>query len=153
MPSSQASSNPAQDQATILRKLTLAGWRHTVRGDVFNTANIEFQNETMRLEVDYRASDRSIYFSVYESFGKGIDLIIYFGDYLELLLDTIISFQSIISPQNYRMHIGEILQICPSTYVDSDTEVIRLIDSKNDVEGWLNETPSDMNLNGTPWQA
>ncbi len=128
MPKKEITEKELEEQSTIIQRLTDAGWNQTERGTVFKTANMEYQNKTMQLEVDYGYEKDSFYFLLYDHEGKGVDLIIYFEDKLQQLLDTIISFQDEISPNNYREHIRKILSVCSSTYLDTGDEPVPLID-------------------------
>jgi hypothetical protein len=128
MPKKKITEKELDEQSTIIQRLTGAGWKQTERGTVFKTANMEYQNKTMQLEVDYGYEKDSFYFSLYDHEGKGIDLIIYFEDKLKQLLDTVISFQDEISPNNYREYIRRILSVCSSTYLDMGDETVPLVD-------------------------
>lgn len=128
-----------QDRSLIIKTLAAAGWEEVTDNEVFEKglwcdpeAAMEYENKTMSIELEYDAKDNSIYISIYEFSGKGIDLTIYYQDKLEEILKTIISFQNEISSENYRYHIRKVLQSNIPIYVGVDEKVFQLTDEEGD---------------------
>jgi len=115
-------------ETLIIEMLTKAGWHKTIKGETFKKADMEYQNDTMELEVECNSKGNSVYLSIYDKSGLGMDLAIEFKDKLLELLKTIISFQDTISPTNFREYVRMIKAVCPSIYVDIGDKLVPLID-------------------------
>lgn len=126
-----------QERSVIIKTLAVAGWEEVTDNEVFEKglwcdpeAAMEYENKTMSVELEYDAKDHSIYLSIYEFSGKGIDITIYYQDKLEEILKKIISFQDEISSENYKNHIRKILQSNIPIYVGIDEKVFELTDEE-----------------------
>ena len=74
-------------------------------------------------------------FGIYEQAGNGLDIVIHFDEKLEELLNTIISFQDIISPSNYKKHIRQIMKVCPNVDAvlgEQGEQIIPIIDEDDE---------------------
>ena len=131
-----------QERSVIIKTLAEAGWEKVTDNEAFEKdlwcdpeAAMEYENKTMSIELEYDAKDHSIYLSVYDFFGKGIDITIYFQDKLEEILNTLISWQDEISSENYKNHIGKILPYNVPVYVGIDGKVFELTaEEESDLE-------------------
>ncbi len=79
-----------QERTTVIEMLTTTGWTGPLEADLFERgyycdpeARMEYQNETVSLEVDYLAETPSIMLSVYGSQGESMNLSIDYEDKLQ----------------------------------------------------------------------
>lgn len=109
----------------IIERLTRSGWQRTDRSDVFGTADLTYQNQYLSLGVLHEWKDDSITFKIIDK-NNTLYLAIYFKGNLQQLLEVITSFQDEISPDNFKEHIGKIIKVCPSVYVDTGDGIVPL---------------------------
>jgi hypothetical protein len=140
-----------QERTTVIEMLTTAGWTGLLEDDLFERgrlcdpeARMEYQNETVSLEVDYLAETPSIMLSVYGSQGESMNLSIDYEDKLQEILTAIISFQDSISPQNFKEPLRKLLKVCPSTtYIEREDGFVKLIDAESNYDENRNDTSKD----------
>ena len=137
---SEMTEKQLQDRSMIIEKLAIAGWKGTVKNELFQRglwldeeASMDYQNQNMNLSVGYSAKEKAVYLTMEDVVGRGVNLTIYFNGNLKELLETIMSIQDKISSETYKICIREILRICPSTYLYSTEkeQMIKLVDDFN----------------------
>lgn len=140
-----------QQRTAVIEMLMTAGWTGLLEDDLFERgrlcdpeARMEYQNETVSLEVDYLAETPSIMLSVYGTQGESMNLRIDYEDKLQEILTAIIYFQNSISPQNFKEPLINILQVCPSTiYIEREYGFVKLIDAESNYDENRNDTSKD----------
>jgi hypothetical protein len=145
MRKSEMTDNQIQERTMVVQLLAQAGWNESAENRNFDKgrwvnyeARMEYRSSEMDLAVEYRANDelistRRLDLLIYGRAGEGIELMIYPDGSVEKLLRTIISFQDVISTNNYKQHVRNVLHLCPSTYVyredvEDNHGVVKLVD-------------------------
>ncbi len=119
------------DTALIMEVLQQAGWSKTDRATVFGVADLTYQNETLEVGMVYEWTDNLRYFHITHT-TQELSLAIAFETNLQELLQLVVSFQDQMSSDNFRSYIRALLNLCPSTYVDTGDELIPLKDDEAD---------------------
>lgn len=117
----------------MINFLVSDGWTPTEEHVYFENGNesdysvsLTYTNDTAELLLELYAEDSSVEFRVRVG-GKELPLIIHPESKLMSLLERINSARDLISKNNFRDTVREILEICPVVYIDKeDGEPVRL---------------------------
>jgi len=115
-------------EALLIKTLTGAGWKKSVRGEKLGKADMEFNNGEVTLQVHTRSDPGWIIFSIFESPEEGSDFAIRAPNELATVLNTITSFQNEISFDNYKEYLSQLVAVSPEIYVDTGDDLIPLKD-------------------------
>jgi hypothetical protein len=139
MRKSEMTKEQLQERSAITASLAAAGWSGPLEEESFAQnlwldpeASMEYENDSMLLDLEYNAEKKSVYFTISAHTGESIQLVIEYGKKLDELLQTVIDFQDEISPNNYRQFLRRILKVCPSTRVDTGDETLELVDDEEE---------------------
>lgn len=114
------------DRKQVIDVLEKAGWKGTAfnrrfeEGDwLEDEASMEYSNGKMDLTANYTGSSNSLTLRLADSASsREVAIKTEFGDRLEAVLKTIVSFQKKISAANYRDYFSEIVRLVENTYAD-----------------------------------
>ena len=119
-------------ESLLVKTLSDAGWKKTHRGETLNKPEMEFNNGQVTLQIGMRPEPGWITFAIFDLPDEGSDFALECPDKLAAVLKTVISFQNKISFDDYKSFLGELVQVCPKTYVDTGDDLVPLIDDDDD---------------------
>ena len=99
---------------------------------VHSEAVMDYHNEKANLILQYYVEKEKISFSIDEP-SKRLGFVIKFGDNLQPVLDTIVSFQDQISVDNFKEYMRNVLQLGVDTYILVNDELVLLEEHKNQI--------------------
>jgi hypothetical protein len=127
-----------EERETIAKMLSNAGWDGPLEEALFEEgrwcdpeASMMYENENMQIELEYRADEKLIDLTLISNLEEGLAISIYYGNKIKELINTIIGFQSVITESNYKVHLRDIVKICPESYLAVDGEFVQLVDRES----------------------
>ncbi|MBD3329224.1 hypothetical protein GF357_01905 [Candidatus Dojkabacteria bacterium] len=125
------------ERTQLIQTLSDSGWLGRKMNELFDRdfwvhseAIMDYHNEKADLILQYYVEKEKISFSIDEP-SRRLDFVIKFGDKLQSVLDTIVSFQDQISVYNFKEYMRKVLQLGVSTYILVNDELVLLEDHKN----------------------
>ena len=114
--------------ALIIKTLTDAGWKKTVKGEALGKADMQYDNGSVTLEVEQASDPGWLDLSVFDRSEDGSDFSLNCSGKLNEVLATIISFQDKVSFDDYKQYLTQLLQVCSEIYVDTGDDFVPLLE-------------------------
>ncbi|MDQ2808499.1 MAG: hypothetical protein M3Z04_16560 [Chloroflexota bacterium] len=119
MKKSEMNESQLQERDLFIATLEKAGWQGTPNNVLFDDgyrieeeATMQYFKDAASMLAYYNATKAVIYLNLQFS-GRELRLIIHYTNKLKAALETLVSFQDIISAKNYKQYVGELLDVCP----------------------------------------
>lgn len=119
------------DDAQIIKTLTEAGWKKTLKAETVGKAEMEYDNGSVTLVVEPGSDPGWLDLSVFDRSDQGSDFSLDCKEKFTEALTTIISFQDKISFDDYKQYLTQLLQVC-EVYVDDGDDFVPLLENDDD---------------------
>lgn len=116
------------EDAVIIKTLSEAGWKKTVKGEAVGKADMEYDNGSVTLVVERGSDPGWLDLSVFDRSEEGSDFSLNCPGKLNEVLVAIISFQDKISFEDYKQYLTQLLQVCSEIYVDDGDDFVPLVE-------------------------
>jgi hypothetical protein len=127
------------ERTKLIETLSESGWLGRKMNELFDRdfwvhseSIMDYHNGKADLILQYYVEKEKISFSIDEP-SRRLDFVIKFGDKLQQVLDTIVSFQYQISVDNFKEHMRKFWQFRLSTYILVNDELVLLEEDKNQI--------------------
>jgi hypothetical protein len=120
-----------QEVALIIKTLSEAGWKKTVKAESLGKAEMEYNNGSFTLVVEQGSDPGWLDLSVFDSSDQGSDFSLDCKGRISEVLKTIVSFQDKISLTDYKQYLTELVKVC-EIYVDTGDDFVPLVEDDDD---------------------
>lgn len=134
MEKTELSANKITLRNRFVKNLKEAGWSESAINSDFDNgewceyeAEMEHKQGNLELTFRFHAESSSLYLTIYERWGDGVDFIIKYGKKLSSILEKIISFQDKINTKNYKQYLNDLIKMNISIYLDVENSEPELL--------------------------